>query len=313
MMSKRVFTVTAAPLLALALTGCDFEEWGADSQRYKEDFQFTEKLTPGGRLSLETLNGSVEIVGWDRAEAEITGTKYASSDQLLRGMAVDIINSGNALRIRTVVPSGLRGGKGARYVIRVPYKTELDRIISSNGSVRVEGIEGYTRLRTSNASIKAFGLKGTLEGETSNGSIELERHSGPASVQTSNAHISADDVIGYLDATTSNGSITARLSRPEPNRPVKLTTSNASITLTMDQVNGNDVRAHSSNGGITLRLPADLSAQLKATTSNGSVSLDFEDRFRGDKSKGHVQGSVGGGGPTIDVSTSNSSIRIERL
>lgn len=312
-MSKRSFTITAAPLLALALTGCDFEEWGVDSQRYKEDFHFTEKLAPGGRLSLETLNGSVEIVGWDRPEAEISGTKYASSDQLLRGMEIDVVNSGNALRIRTVVPSGLRGGKGARYVIRVPHRTELDRIISSNGSVRVEGIEGYSRLRTSNASIKTGGLKGTLEADTSNGAIELERHDGPAVLHTTNAHIKASDVIGFLDATTSNGSISARLSQPEPNRPVKLTTSNASITLTLDRLNGNDIRAHSSNGGITLRLPADLSAQLKATTSNGSVNFDFEDRFRGEKSKKHIDGSIGNGGPTIDVSTSNSSIHIERL
>jgi DUF4097 and DUF4098 domain-containing protein YvlB len=72
------------------------------------------------------------------------------------------------------------------------------------------------------------------------------------------------------------------------------------------------VRAHTSNSGITLHLPGEVNARLSASTSNGSISSDFEMRMRGQFDKHHLEGSLGNGGPLIDLSTSNGSIRIVR-
>ncbi len=312
-MSSRlhVLAVTSAAVL---LTGCeDWGDWG-DSSRFKEDFQYTHALKPGGRLSIENANGSIEIIGWERDVAEITGTKYASTEQVLKAMKIDIGGTADTLRIRTVGPSGHRGNHGAKYVLRVPFRTELERIGSSNGSIRVEGIEGTSKLRTSNGSVRVMRVKGVLDAETSNGSVDLNDHAGAATIRTSNGAVRADGVRGYFEATTSNGSITARLSDPEAGRPVKLDSSNGSITLTMDAIRNNDIRATTSNSSITLRLPSSLAANLRAQTSHSSVTTDFDVNVKaGRLSKDHVEGVIGSGGPLIDLSTSNGSIRVLRM
>jgi hypothetical protein len=72
------------------------------------------------------------------------------------------------------------------------------------------------------------------------------------------------------------------------------------------------VRAHTSNSSITLHLPGEVNASLSAGTSNSSIVSDFEMRTRGEISKHHIAGSIGNGGPLIDLSTSNGQIRILR-
>jgi hypothetical protein len=81
----------------------------------------------------------------------------------------------------------------------------------------------------------------------------------------------------------------------------------------MDTLRNNDIHATTSNSSITLRLPADLQAQVKAHTSNSSITTDFDVAASGTISKHDLEGRIGGGGPVIDVSTSNGSIKILKM
>jgi len=308
----RVIALTA---LALLLAGCDdWGDWG-DSGRFKEEFHHSYNLKPGGRLSLENSNGSVEIVGWGQDTIDISGTKYASSEAVIKALKIDIVASPDSVRIRTIPPTGHRANWGAKYVIRVPRRVELERIASSNGSVRVEDVEGSARLRTSNGAVRISRVNGPVEVETSNGGVEVAEHNGSLVAHTSNGGIRADNVKGLFEATTSNGSITARLADPQPGKPIKLGSSNGSITLTMDTVKDNDVRITTSNSSITLKLPPSAKGLLKANTSNSSVNTDFDIAIRsGQLSKSHVEGTINGGtGPMFDLSTSNGGIRVLKL
>ncbi|MEX2262364.1 MAG: DUF4097 family beta strand repeat-containing protein [Bryobacteraceae bacterium] len=288
-MYRRRLVLLAAS--AFALLGCDFDGFG-DSQRFKEDFLYTHRLNPGGRVSLENFNGSVEIVGSDRDSIEIAGTKYAATEELLDAIRIEVDSTDAAIRIRTVRPYERRGNSGARYRIRLPRKIELERINTSNGAVSVQSIEGNARLRTSNASVKAIGVKGDVDAQTSNGGIDLDDVEGGCILKTSNAGVRAERIRGGFEATSSNGGIQVELLN-EPNRTVRLDTSNA---------------------GITLRMPAASAARVRARTSNGSVSSDFDVRREsGEKKKSSLDGEIGTGGPLLDLSTSNGNIRIGKL
>lgn len=307
-MRKILFAVACFSIF----TACDFENF-VQSDRYKEDFNYSYDLKPGGTVTLESLNGAVEITGWEKNEVQISGAKYASTQELLSSLKVDIMPSADSVRIRVVRPSERRGGMGARFVLRVPRQARLDRIETSNGGIRIEGLEGEFRLRTSNGGVKIFKSKGPLEATTSNASIDVQDFDGSAVLHTSNGGIKADGVRGRFEADTSNAGIDARLTSLEPGRPVKAHTSNGHISLAFDAFKGNDVIADSSNGGITLRLPSDVSAQLNASTSNSSITTDFDVNVRGTQSKHRLEGTIGAGGPRIDLTTSNGSIRIARL
>lgn len=308
-MRTLLFTLAATLLLA----GCDIEEAFGNSERYTEDFHHTYPLKPGGKIFLENFNGSIEVSGWDQDSVEINGTKYASTPELRDAIKIDIVTSGDSIQIRTIRPSERRGNMGAKYVVKVPRRTELQRITSSNGSIRANGIEGFARLRTSNGAVRTANLRGDLEAQTSNGAVEVEKLDGNAVLKTSNGSVRAEGVRGSFEASTSNGGIRVHLLSSEPGRPVKLETSNGGVELTLDAPNQNDIRASTSNGGITLHLPPSVGARVKASTSNSSISSEFDIRKEGTNSKTRLEGIIGAGGPTLELGTSNGSIRLLKL
>ncbi len=309
-MRRLVAALALVPFL-LALSGCEFAEWG-NAQRFQEDFAHSYPLKSGSRLYVENFNGSVEIAGWDQETAGISGTKYASTENARNALRIDIVTSGDSIRIRTVRPSGHRGNMGARYVIKVPSRTSLDRVDSSNGSVYIHDIEGNARVRTSNGRVHVVRLKGPLDASTSNASLEIEEVQGPVTAHTSNGHVNATDVSNGLDVSTSNGGIEAFLTSVQPETPIKLATSNGGVKLTMDSLSRNEIEATTSNASITIRMPATLNANLKARTSNASISTDFDVTSKGQIGKHVLEGTIGGGGSLLTLRTSNGSIRIAK-
>ncbi|HWB98024.1 MAG TPA: DUF4097 family beta strand repeat-containing protein [Bryobacteraceae bacterium] len=296
----------------LALFGCDIEDFDS-SARYTADFHYSYPLSAGGRLSLENFNGSIEITGWDENQVEISGTKYAPTPELRDAMKIDISHSPDEVTIRTVRPSERRGNMGAKYVLRVPRKVQLDRITSSNGSVRVSEIEGAARVRTSNGAVRVANLRGSLDVQTSNGQVDIQSLDGSAVLRTSNGRIHADEVRGAVDASTSNGGVTVRVGKTTGAHPVRIQTSNGGVELTLAETNPDDIRVSSSNSGITLHLPQSTNARIVANTSNSSINTEFDVKTQGNLSKHHLEGEIGSGGPTIQLSTSNGGIRILKL
>jgi hypothetical protein len=309
---RSVHLFPAVLCAALVLTGCDIDGWGP-GDRYKDEFHYSYALAPGGRLSIENLNGSIEISGWDRNQVEISGTRYASSESLLRSIKIEIANAADSIRIRTVRPLGVKGNMGAHYVIRVPQKTELERVASSNGSVRIENVEGRGRIDTSNGAIRVGRYRGSLEARTTNGSVDVTDTSGPLVIRTSNGAVKVGMFRGDIDASTTNGRIEAHVQGADSNRPLRFETSNGSINVAVDALQNSDVRASTSNGGITLRLPAGTGARVQARTNNAKISSDFEVSSKGAISKHRLEGTIGAGGPVLDLSTSNGSIKIVKM
>jgi hypothetical protein len=293
--------------------GCDFENFADASDHYREDFQYTYNLKPGGRLSVDNYNGSVEILGWEKDSVQITGTKYAGREQLLKEIKIETKADDNSVTIRTVRPYGWHGSSGARYSIRVPFKVELDRIVSSNGHIRVEDVQGTARLETSNAAVRLRKVEGRLDATTSNGAIEGDGLTGDATLHTSNGSVRLDGVAGALDARTSNGGVHIRLGKPKANEPIRLGSSNGSIELEIEALDNNEIHASTSNATITLRLPAPVKARLRASTSNGGISTDFDVTTHGSMGKNFLEGDINGGGPLIDLSTSNGTIKVQKL
>ncbi len=283
----------ALPLLALALclTGCDIEDF--DGRRVEEDFHNSSPMNAGGRVTVETFNGTVEVIGWEKNEVSIDGTKYASTKALLSMIKVDVVANAGEVRVRVVRPDFRRGNMGTRMTVHVPRKVTLDKIASSNGGIKASDVEGPVRLKTSNGTVRASNIVGSLDVLTSNGAIEVREIRGENVLHTSNGKVTADAVRGSLDVSTSNGAIEAHLVEPQA---------------------GHRQRFETHNGGITLWLPSNTNAELSASTTNSSVSTDFDLLMKGGEvSKRHLGGKLGTGGASIDLTTSNGRIRVLKL
>ena len=241
---------------------------------------------------MDNFNGSVEISGWDQNSVDISGTKYADSEARLRDVRIDISNQSNGVQIRTLRPErDHRGHVGAKYVIRVPRQTELERIQSSNGSMRVENIDSNVTLYTSNGSVHLSEIHGNVDAKSSNGSVEVRKVEGRMSFETSNGGVRAENVRGGIHGHTSNGSVDLELETPQ-------------IA---------DLTASTSNGGITVHLPASTNATISAHTSgHDRIYSDFDVTVHGPLSASTLEGTIGGGGPRIELTTSNGNIRLAR-
>lgn len=301
--------------MAAVLSGCDVDEIASfgNAHSYEKDFHYSYALKPGGRLTVENFNGSVEITGWDRDTVEIDGSQYAATAELRDAIKIDVVTTGDSVQIRTIRPADRHGNMGAKYVIRAPRKVELDRIVTSNGSMKVNDIEGAMRLRTSNGSVRTARVRGNLDVTTSNAAVDVQDLDGPATIHTSNGRVTAEGIRGALQASTSNGAIHATLVQPEPHKPVKLQTSNGGIDLAMESFADNEVRASTNNAGITVKLPPTASARVHAHTSNSSVQTNFDVKREDGGKRNNLDGVIGSGGPTIELTSSNGSIRVLKL
>jgi len=308
MRAKSVLATGALAAALLSLTSCIVGV--GDWERFSKDFHSSYPLKPGGRLTVETFNGSVDISSWDQDTVDISGAKFGPSQQEADDLKVDVETGPDSVSVRVPRPSVRRNNQGARLVIKVPRNTRLDRITSSNGSLRTQDGAGPARLRSSNGSIRVVDLHGDLDAETSNSSIELDGVDGNAGVHTSNGHIRAERLGGSLDAHTSNGAVHADIARTD--RAVRLDTSNSGVELSLPPNFSSGVRVDTNNGAITLRLAEGTNARISARTSNSSIATDFEVRAQGEISKNHLEGAIGNGGPLIELNTSNGSIRLLR-
>jgi DUF4097 and DUF4098 domain-containing protein YvlB len=129
-----------------------------------------------------------------------------------------------------------------------------------------------------------------FRGATVNGDITARDLDGKASLATVNGDIDVETG-GVAEGTTVNGSITARLGRADWGRSLKFTTV---------------------NGGIRVSLPRGASTEVEATTVNGTVESDFPITVQGRLHPGSLRGRIGDGGRSLDLTTVNGSIRLER-
>ena len=308
-MCKQLLAFSAIAFF-LMLTGCESDDVWASVAQERKDFHYTKPLNQGGRFSIENINGSVEISGWDRNEVDISGTKYARTKAYLDEMKIDVQASAGVVSIRTVPPvERSHSNAGAKYIIRVPRRVAVDLAASTNGSIQLSSVEGGARIRTSNGRVTAKSVKGLVDITTTNGNVDIVDVTGGARVATSNGTVEADNLHGEFNAKTTNGGIKARLFDIPVNAPVKAATSNGPVELTIDQVRS-DVRASTNNGHIHLRLPSNTNARVEARTSNSSISSELDVKGKVEWSKKHLEGTLGSGGPHIDLSTSNGSIRL---
>jgi DUF4097 and DUF4098 domain-containing protein YvlB len=307
----RAKSVLAAGLLSaslVSLTSCIVGV--GDWERFNVDFHYSYPLKPGGRLNVETFNGSVDVSGWDRDTVDISGAKYGPSQEEADDLKVNVDAGADSVSVRVPRPSVRRNNQGARLAIKVPRGTRLDRITTSNGSIRTEDGSGPAKLRTSNGSIRVVDLRGDVEAETSNSSIEFEGVDGDARAHTSNGHINAQRVSGSLEAVTSNSHVHAGITRID--RPVRIDTSNGAVELSLPPKFSADVHVDTNNASITVRMAEGTNVRLSAHTSNASISTEFEVRAQGELGRNRLEGIIGSGGPLIDLGTSNGSIHLLR-
>jgi Putative adhesin len=125
--------------------------------------------------------------------------------------------------------------------------------------------------RTVNGGIRLIGLPNDVEATTTNGGVEAEQ------------------VSGTLHVSTTNGG----------------------VRLALSDVGKGGLRAETVNGGVNVELPKDASADVSARVVNGGLGVDnLQLETIGEQSRRRLEGKLNGGGPPIDLGTTNGGIHL---
>ena len=245
-----------------------------------ETIEKTFDVNSGGTLTLNSDQGSIDIIPWDKNKVEVEVRKKASSQKKLDAFKITLDQDGNNV---SVDGDGQRNSRvSVQYSIKVPAHYNLE-VKTGGGSIEVGDLSGIINVHTSGGSIEIGDVaEGKVNADTSGGSIEVGDVNGSLIVNTSGGSIRLGKITGTSEIDTSGGSITLKSGGAD----VTAETSGGSIDI--GPVTGN-VDVDTSGGSIDIAM---IDGNVKAETSGGSID---------------VAGSTG----KIDVDTSGGSIRID--
>jgi len=126
-------------------------------------------------------------------------------------------------------------------------------------------------------------------------------------LQDTNGRIIVDGLKHETRLQTTNGQIEGKHLDGE----VKATTTNGGVELQMNAVS-KDIEVQTTNGQVSLEIPKSATAQIAARVTNGHIAVnDLSVQADDDNTRRHYNARVnGGGGPRIQVETTNGGISI---
>ena len=161
-------------LKVILLLAASFGMAGVSSPAYTMERVWAKHfaLAPGGSVSVENVQGSVLVEGWDRAEVEATVAMRSQgpSDHI---DDVDVaVEAGNgSLAFHTLYPAGLDENIRVDYRLRVPRQVRLEQLSTLEGDIAVRDVEGAVRARSLHGDIEGVNLAGSVVARALTGNI----------------------------------------------------------------------------------------------------------------------------------------------
>ena len=256
----------------------------AFAQKSKEVTE-TISLDADGRVMVDTYKGSIDVKTWDRDEVSVEALIVADEhDDLVPLTEVHIRRSGSVLRIETDYKKAKKQGKkfklfGNSY-LSLPYVHYTIRM-PRTADLRIEDYK---------SEIFVESLVADLDLETYKGEVQIRDVEGDIRIDTYKGDVRATELAGSLEADTYKGNIVAEF--------IEFSGNSAIDTY---------------RGDIDLRLPENAGFDLDASLGKKG-DLDTNFTLRNVKvEKNNYHGSIGGGGPLLEVDTYRGRIQLSGL
>ena len=227
-----------------------------------QDFHRTVPLSANGRISVDNINGNVEVTGWDQNEVQIDAVKSARDQQKLDEASIEVNTTADSVEIRTRYPEGHTNNNPAsvHYQLHVPQNARIDRINLVNGSLTVQKVSGEVNANLINGKLRVDNLAGRAELSSVNGGIQ--------------ANYASLNNVNEIRLKSVNGSI--ELGLPDsPNAEIKASTVSGGIKTDFPlQVQGGYVGKNLNgtlgSGGTRIQL-SNVNGSIHVGPSHGSL------------------------------------------
>jgi DUF4097 and DUF4098 domain-containing protein YvlB len=324
---RHTFPALLALVLSLAAT------MASRPARASDDGHFDRTLSVTGAVDLDVQTGSGEISvrTGDSSKVEIHGRIHANhgwfgaeAEQRVHEIEANppIEQNGNTIRVGHIENHDWKNNISISYELVVPVQTKL-RSESGSGDQVIAGIAGPADASSGSGRLRLSNIGGETHARTGSGDIELNGIQGAARVVAGSGSIRAIGIAGALTASSGSGSVKfeqtaagdVEIGTGSGDVEIKgakgaLKVQSGSGSITAQGNPSGDWRLHTGSGDVTVELPQQAAFNLVARTSSGSIDSSREIAVQGKLSPRELQGKVGGGGPTVELSTSSGSIQI---
>ena len=242
-------------LLSLALLAMQFAHGQAGIIAVKESKSYSYPFDVKGELEVRTGAGSIDITGWDKPQIEIEALKHGQTKEDLARIEpqIEIYDKDRKAKIKV---KALQPQVNATisYTIRVPYRTDIDKVETGSGTIKVTNITNDIDAESGAGAISVAGARKEVEAKTGAGNITISF---------------AGDGYGKADSKSGSGSILIE----NAGGPIKAETASGNIQASSRVLSASDdIEIKSSAGNVTLSLPQGVNAKIEAETSMGSIT-----------------------------------------
>ena len=284
------------PLLAVLLPAAAAQAQPEGGERRRAD--------PDVEVDILNPNGSTRIIGWDRPEVAVTGSRGRRPDMVITG-------EGGKIKIRPGDHDN-PGGGGTAIEVRVPRMSRV-KMKSFNARITAENLGGSLKAESFEGSLSVTRGPAEIVLKSTSGSVEVQASATKVEVESVNGSIQVRDASGQLKARSVNGSITIEGRRFDE---VKLSSVSGKVRFEGDIGPKASLEAKSVNGSVELRLPANTSGQFVLGSANGRLDTDFAPgrggRDHDDDGDRKLSFTVGGNDARIEARSVNGSVRINK-
>ncbi len=260
-----------------------------------------------GRVKVDNVSGSLEIVGWDRPEVEVSGT-------LGEGAELRFQANGDRTLISVRKRSGVWRMKPSHLVVKIPTGSELGASVVSAeltvdsmfGPQKLESVSGDIDAELGATDIEITSVSGRiqLEGEGQIGRMELASVSG---------RISAQDIAGEVKLTSVSGKL--ELEAGELGR-LRLNSTSGDIEAEFGLSAGSRVQAETISGDIELLFADADDLQVDVETFSGSIDNCFDEQEQRKRKHGpgrHLSFERGAGDRSVRVESLSGDVKLCNL
>ncbi len=224
---RRIF-ISAVILSLLFLCSCFYirVDYPYEEGRVPmEDYHKVVPFEPGGTLSLENVNGDVEIAGWEREELDVYARKIVQWPERTRvyvypwnefspGIVFDQFE--DFVKIRTKSAAGDEEAGTVHFSIDVPHSINLKDIVVERGTIIISEVYGEIHLDLAEGDVVLDGFSGSLSASVITGSIEASlydlREQDEIVITSKEGDITLsleEDVRAHIEASFPNGEISS--------------------------------------------------------------------------------------------------------
>ena len=203
------------------------------------EFHKVVSFQSGGTLSLENINGNIEIVGWEKNEVEVSAERMAPFSYRRRLYwqpagrflpEVDFDKFENFIKIKTKPASWDKELTSVNFYISVPHSINLKDIIAKEGNISLADLYGKAVIDLRDGEINVENFSGSLSASVVKGGVKASlydlRNEDEIQITVGQGDIIINlqpEVKTRIEASTPEGNVSSDFDLKEPLPAKKVT------------------------------------------------------------------------------------------